>query len=518
VLSPPKHPRGRTWTIGLAVAALAVVAPAASAAAYDPAASPASLYRLTRTVGAQEYWAAGYTGRGVDIAVIDTGTAPVDGLDAPGKVVHGADVSFDSQEPALRYLDAYGHGTHVAGIVAGRDTDAPLAPAQYVNRPDLFLGVAPDARIVSVKAGDAHGAVDVTQVIAAIDWVVAHRRDGGLNIRVLNLSYGTDSVQPSELSPLAHAVEAAWKAGIVVVVAAGNDGELVPGKKDSPGLTTPARDPFVVAVGAADTRGTEAYVDDVVAPFSNLGDTTLATKRNPDVVASGARIASLRVPGSTIDEAYASVAAEGDRFIRGSGTSQAAAVVSGAAALLLQQRPWATPDEVKQLLRLAGEKLKDESTVEQGQGELRLGRILRVATPQSQQPGTWSTGTGSIEGARGTTHLVDAGVELRGEVDIFGAPLASVGLAAARNARNVWVGGTWFGRELLGGSWTTTTWGGLAWEGRGWSGRGWSGRGWSGRGWSGRGWSGRGWSAGSWGDSTLPPSWTSALWSSAGWR
>ena len=218
-----------------------------------------SLYRLTRTVGAQEYWAAGYTGRGVDVAVIDTGTAPVDGLDAPGKVVYGADVSFDSQEPALRTSTATATARTSRASWPAATRTRRCAPQQYVNRPDLFLGVAPDARIVSVKAGDAHGAVDVTQVIAAIDWVVAHRRDSGLNIRVLNLSYGTDSVQPSEVSPLSHAVEAAWKAGIVVVVAAGNDGELVPGKRDSPGLTTPARDPFVVAVGAADTRGTEVF-------------------------------------------------------------------------------------------------------------------------------------------------------------------------------------------------------------------------------------------------------------------
>ena len=142
------------------------------------------------------------------------------------------------------------------------------------------------------------------------------------------------------------------------------------------------------------------------------------------------------MPGSTIDEQYASVAAEGDRFIRGSGTSQAAAVVSGAAALLLQQRPCATPDQIKELLRQAGEKLRDETDVEQGKGELRLSRILRSGTPGPKPPPfAWSTGAGAIEGARGTTHLVDAGVELRGELDIFGAPLASASLAAGAQRR-----------------------------------------------------------------------------------
>jgi serine protease AprX len=519
------HSKARTWVIGLAlgVAAVTTAAPAAADAPTTP-----SLFRLTKAIGAQDYWAAGYTGKGVDIAIIDTGTAPVDGLDAPGKLIHGADVSFDSQIDELRYLDAYGHGTHMAGIAAGRDTDEPLAPAAYVNRPDLFLGVAPDARVLSVKAGDAHGAVDVTQVIAAIDWVVAHRHDDGLNVRVINLSYGTDSVQPNEVSPLAHAVEAAWNAGIVVVVAAGNDGATY-GRKDSPGLTAPARDPYVIAVGAADTKGTEPYADDAVAAFSNDGDAVSKTKRNPDVVAPGVSVASLRVPGSTIDEMYGAIAGEGERLIRGSGTSQAAAAVSGAVALLLQQRPSATPDQIKTLLRGYTVRLAGELPVEQGTGELNLRGALKAGMPtapnNTAKPAA-STGTGLIEADRGTPHLVDEGIELRGEVDIFGQPLSAAELASSRTAGTVWQGGTWFGRELLGADWTTIAgpewsargWSGRNWSARGWSGRNWSARGWSGRNWSARGWSARGWSAGTWGDSALLPSWTSALWSSASWK
>jgi serine protease AprX len=510
-------PRARTWVIGIAAAGmLAAGAPIATAADYDASASPASLYRLTRAIGAQAYWAAGYTGRGIDIAVIDTGTAPVDGLDAPGKVLYGADVSFDSQIPDGQYLDGYGHGTHIAGIAAGRDTDEPLAPGQYVDRPDLFLGVAPDARIVSVKAGDANGAVDVTQMIAAIDWVVAHRNTDGLNIRVLNLSYGTDSIQPTGSSPLSHAIEAAWKAGIVVVVAAGNDGDLYLGKKDSPGLTTPARDPFIIAVGASDNKGTDAYSDDRVASFSNIGDEL--SHRNPDLIAPGAHVASLRVPGSTIDDRYGAVATEGERFIRGNGTSQAAAVVSGAAALLLQQRPGMTPLQVKTLLGQATQDVKDGHPETEGKGELNLRKALGAGTPNPKPPSTpWSTGTGSIDAARGTTRLVDVGVELNGERDVFGGTIDPAALAASRNAGTLWTDGMWFGRALFGGAWATTGFGGTGWEARGWSNDGWSGRGWSARGWSGRGWSGRGWSAGSWGDSTIPETWTSALWSSAAW-
>ncbi len=129
------------------------------------------------------------------------------------------DLSLEADVPEARYLDTYGHGTHMAGIAAGRSPGADLRTEHG------FLGVAPDARIVSIKVADNTGAVDVTQVIAGIDWVVQHRNEGDLNIRVLNLSYGTDSKQGYQIDPLAAAVERAWDAGIVVVVAAGNDGE-----------------------------------------------------------------------------------------------------------------------------------------------------------------------------------------------------------------------------------------------------------------------------------------------------
>ena len=136
----------------------------------------------------------------------------------------------------MAHLDGFGHGTHLASIIAGRD--AAGTPSSYLD-PARFTGIAPDATLVNVKVGASNGAVDVTQVIAGIDWVVEHAQDAGLNIRVINLSYGTDSVQGSSVDPLAYAVENAWKHGIVVVVAGGNDGDVQqdPGQ---PGLR-PAR-------------------------------------------------------------------------------------------------------------------------------------------------------------------------------------------------------------------------------------------------------------------------------------
>ena len=210
------------------------------AAGYDPASDVNSMTSTTDYTGAQAWWAAGYTGKGVDVALIDSGVSPVEGLDAPGKVIYGPDLSLESQAPNLTNLDTFGHGTFMAGLIAGRDA--------------AYRGMAPDARIVSIKVATADGGTDVSQVIAAIDWVVQHRNDNGMNIRVLNLSYGTNSSQWYGVDPLAFAVEQAWDAGIVVVAAAGNSGYQ--GKGSSPALANPAFDKRIIAVGASDSMGT----------------------------------------------------------------------------------------------------------------------------------------------------------------------------------------------------------------------------------------------------------------------
>ncbi|MDJ0959607.1 MAG: S8 family serine peptidase, partial [Acidimicrobiia bacterium] len=172
-----------------------------------------TLYKTARFIFANKMWAAGYTGDGIDIALIDSGVVPVAGLTAPGKVINGPDLSFESQAPNMQYLDTFGHGTHLAGIMVGLDPDVEVGNGEdlYEDAGDHFVGIAPEARLVSLKVADANGAVDVTQVIAAIDWVVQHRNDNGMNIRVINLSFGTDSLQDYQIDPLSFAVENAWK-------------------------------------------------------------------------------------------------------------------------------------------------------------------------------------------------------------------------------------------------------------------------------------------------------------------
>ncbi|MGB5756095.1 MAG: S8 family serine peptidase, partial [Acidimicrobiales bacterium] len=151
----------------------------------------------------------GYTGQGIDVALIDSGVAPVAGLDQADKIVYGPDLSNEATVPNLANLDTYGHGTHLAGIIAGDDGDQ-------------VGGIAPDSRIVSLKVAGATGETNMAQVVAAIDWVVEHKNDNGLNIRVLNLSLGVPGVTSSVNDPFSAAVERAWDAGLVVVAAAGN--------------------------------------------------------------------------------------------------------------------------------------------------------------------------------------------------------------------------------------------------------------------------------------------------------
>jgi serine protease AprX len=491
---------------------------------YDPTTDVNSVYNVTQMTGAQAYWKAGYTGKNVDVALLDTGVVPVNGLTANNKVVTGPDLSFDSQYSQLRYLDGYGHGTHMAGIIAGRD-DA--APNNVVGDTNDFVGMAPDSRIVSVRVGDHTGAADVSQVIAAIDWIVQHKNDNGMNIRVLNLSFGTDSQQPYVLDPLAYAAEQAWKHGIVVVASVGNGGA------NSGGVADPAMDPYVIAVGASDTNGTVSPGDDSVASFSSYGNGV----RNPDLVAPGVHVASLRDPGSFLDTTYGSTADVGTRFFRGSGTSQATAVVSGAAALVISQHPNATPDQVKALLTSTSSSLGQPSAA-QGSGELNLNAALNkningngvnllsaVSLTSSGSQQTWapSVGSGTLQGSRGSVILSANGVDLTGEQDIFGKLFTSAAMAAAESTGSAWSGGTWngsawsgsgwSGSAWSGSAWSTTAWSGSAWSGSAWSGSAWSGSAWSGSGWSGSGWSGSAWSGSGWSGS----GWSGSAWSGSGW-
>jgi serine protease AprX len=465
-----------------AVAAVPVAAQPAHAQVIDGSGTQGWMFDTSQTlmrgaayaVLADSVWPYLMTGKGVGVALIDTGVTPVAGLKS-GNVVNGPDLSLESQDPTKRYLDGFGHGTHLAGIIAGRES-APTV--------DNFTGIAPDVKLTSVKVGASNGAVDVTQTIAAIDWVIQHKNDDPKNpIRIINLAYGTDGVQDYKLDPLTHAVENAWRAGIVVVVAGGNDGVTAK-------LANPAQDPYVIAVGASDTKNSPDRTDDSVAGFTSRGTST----RRVDMVAPGRSIVSLRVPGSHIDTNYAA-ARVGTRFFRGSGSSQAAAIASGSIALLLQSRPSLTPDQVKTMLKTTTRPLINPATVDQGVGMLNIYQAYQSLTPPTITQ-TWakSTGKGTFEKARGTFHISDNGVQLTGENDVFG-PISAATWATQSSAKTAWkADGTWQGHGYTGTAWGVSAAGLPSWLGRAWSGRAWSGRAWSTGSWSGVAWLGDAWS------------------------
>ncbi len=456
-------------------------------------------------VGADAMWAAGYTGAGIDVAVIDTGVAPIAELSTT-KVFVGPDLSFEGNVDAVAGLDTYGHGTHMAGIIAGRTPGAdPLHPRQ-----GDFIGVAPDARIVSVKVADNTGAVDVSQVIAAIDWVVQNRNQNGLNIRVLNLSYNTNGTQSAVLDPLSKAVENAWDHGIFVAVSAGNEGVL------SFGLANPATNPRVMAVSAARFDSSYGWVNPLWAPSGN-GD------RNPDLLAPGVSIMSLRAPGSRVDVEHPEGRVDDDRLFLGSGTSQSTAVVSGAAALLLQQRPELSPDQLKGLLTSTATDTFQFEVVK-GNGVVDLTAAMVADVEKAGKAAPVATGLGSLEASRGTDHVTIDGKSLVGETTVTGAkwkPSAWVKASEAGTAwkgADDWSGSTWSGSTWSGSTWSGSTWSGSTWSGSTWSGSTWSGSTWSGSTWSGSTWSGSTWSGSTWSGSTWSGStWSGSTWSGSTW-
>jgi serine protease AprX len=278
----------------------------------------------------------------------------------------------------------------------------------------------------------------------------------------------------------------------------------------------PAANAKVIAVGAADAMGTEYRYDDTVASFTNRGNAA----RHPDVLAAGRSLVSLRAPGSYIDRTYpgarlSTTVDPEQRYLRGSGTSQAAAVVSGAVALMLQQRPGLTPDQVKKLLMSTAVRITNGDIYAAGSGQIDVLRATRMVSPAYAQSVTAASGLGTLEGSRGSAHVYDSvtGTVLAGEKDIFGkAWVPSTWTGLSRYQRS-WTGGTWNGSAWTGTTWGATAVGQQAWAPVTWSGRSWSGGLWSGRSWSSAVWNGRSWSSETW----LGRSWSGRSWSSAGW-
>jgi serine protease AprX len=398
-------------------------------------------------------------GGGVAVAVIDTG------VDATHPSLRGqVHAGPDFSDPAGQGVDdsradEYGHGTAMAGLVAGQG-----------------VGVAPDARIVAVKVAGRDGSTSLSRVLAAIDWTISHQDE--LNIGVLNLSFGVDA-PPAATDPLVAAAEVAWASGLTVVASAGNEGSSV---------TSPGWAPWVITVGALDTAGTASHADDTVPSWSGRG--TYRGQRKPDVVAPGVDVVSLRTPGSTIDPRSGSTA-----HLRGSGTSLATALVSGSAAAYLAQHPDATPWAVKRALTTTTRPVPGSRP-----GAVSLDAALTAGPDAAPaRPGN-ARGNGNDQLANGRPG---------GFVDQPGGPWSGSRWSGSRWSDTQWAGSRWSVGELAGSRWSGSRWSGSRWSGSRWSNTDWSGSRWSGSRWSGSRWSGTDW-AGS--------RWSATAWSATDWQ
>ena len=287
---------------------------------------------LQYTVRADRAWWRA-SGRGVGVAVVDTGIAG----DLPDFYTGGQSrviASAVTNPCAKNATDNVGHGTHVAGLIAGNSLNYP-GLKKLMGR---YMGVAPRANLVSVKVSDDDGDTTVLDVINGLQFVIDNK--DALGIRVVNLSLSSSAAESYKTDPLDAAVEAAWFSGIVVVAAAGNDG-------DAPGAVSyaPGNDPFVITAGALDDRGSTRLDDDVLAPWSSRGMTQDGIQK-PEVLAPGNRLVAALAPKSDF-ERLCRRCVVGKNYFRLSGTSMSSAAVSGVAALVIQANPGMTPNQVK---------------------------------------------------------------------------------------------------------------------------------------------------------------------------
>ena len=420
--------------------------------------------------GADQLWAQGDNGAGVNVAVLDTGIAPLP--DFAGRLVDGVDLSGGNNP----FQDDYGHGTFVAGLIAGSGASSR---GQYV-------GEAPGAGLVSVKVAGASGQTDLATVIQGVGWTIANQWKD--NIDVLNMSLGYLPIESTSVDPLDQAVEKAWDSGITVVVSAGNSG---PGNGS---VLSPGDDPLVITVGAVDDNGRTNPNTDSMTTFSSVGPTNPDGWYKPDLVTSGRSVVSLRDPGSTIDTAYPTARVGTGNFV-GSGTSFSAAIVSGAAALLLSADPAYTPNAVKGTLLATTDPGPVGNPFVDGHG------ILNVAAAVNSPPMVLSQPLFGINISLGAT-----------------VSLGWSGAASSWNDAN-WTGTAWNGTAWNGTAWNGTAWNGTAWNGTAWNGTTWNGTAWNGTAWNGTTWNGTAWNGTAWnGTAWNGTAWNGTAWNGTAWN
>lgn len=319
-------------------------------------------------VNAPTAWKSGYIGTGIGVALIDSGVNSHPDFDVGplpfSRVLYNQ--SFVNGDSSTG--DKYGHGTHVAGLIAG---DGLSSTGFLYSK--TFVGIAPGAEIVNLRVLDANGSATDSEVIAAINQAISLKSQ--YNIRVINLSLGRGVFESYTLDPLCQAVEKAWKSGIVVVVAAGNNGRYQPTDGYAT-VTSPGNDPYVITVGAMKPMGTPERTDDLIASYSSKGPTIVDHIVKPDLVAPGNLLVSTETSGTTLYNTetsnlvplsyymYGGSSSPSKTYFTLSGTSMATGVVSGLVADLLQAHPQLTPDQVKaRLMKTAYKTFPTSSSV-----------------------------------------------------------------------------------------------------------------------------------------------------------
>jgi serine protease AprX len=403
---------------------------------------------------ANRVWTQGGSGRGVTVAVLDSGVAADQDLN--GRVV--ASVGFAGAHDPSR-PDFGGHGTHIAGTIAGNGSKSN----------GEFIGMAPNANIVDVQVLDQNGNGRISSILRGMEWVLAHKAQ--FNIRAMNMSFGTPSQGSFKFDPIDAAAEVAWKNGIVVVAAAGNGGPSS-GTVESPGT-----DPWVITVGSTDDQGTLSLTDDTLGWWSAWGVPTDSTAK-PDVIAPGRRLVSIRVPGSTLDTMlpdHVVTANNGMSYFRLTGTSMSTAVMSGAVALLLEHQPSLSPDQVKKILT--------SSTQPFGLGGppagAGAGLIDASSVWASSVRGTNNAGLRLANGAARTLYSV-----------VYNHPLAWRSLT--------YMGTNWLGYTWLTLPWNDPTWDNIAWDNIAWDNIAWDNIAWDNIAWDNIAWDNIAWDSSEW--------------------
>jgi serine protease AprX len=417
-------------------------------ALFDPAqGSAAARTPGILEVNAPQVWSQlGLTGQGVGVAIVDSGVYPHP--DLAGRIV--ASIDFTAASPTVSSTstgDPGGHGTHVAGLVAGDGTASGGA----------YTGVAPRANIVNVRVIDASGGSNVSTIMRGLQWVLANRST--YNIKVVNLSLGATPMGSYKSDLMATAAEVLNFAGVTVVVSAGNTGPL------AGTVTTPGTDPYVITVGALDDSGTSLLLDDLMAVFSSRGRTVFDNLSKPDVVAPGRRMVSLRSPGSVLDTLFPDrqVTATGaltPDYYRLSGTSMAAPVVAGVIALMVERNPSLSPAQIKKRLKTTATALTFGTAFDRGAGLVNAYKaassvdVSREFAPDRVSDAFAKDMKKFIQGQP----FVWRDLTYHGGVDSAGTS---------------WEGVTWENVRWDSVTWENVTWEGFTWEGISWEGVTW---------------------------------------------